>query len=78
MACFKEYVFLSLQVQSYNNTAISAKALHLGRKEPFSAHSKDTQNRSPFPPNVQLREVVTPKLTLTYARVAFLALSLFC
>lgn len=71
MACFKEYVFLSLQVQSYNKTAISVAALHLGRKEPFSAHSRDTQNRSPFPPNIQLREVVAPKLTLTYAWVAF-------
>lgn len=66
MACFKEYVFLSLQVQSYNKTAISVAALHLGRKEPFSAHSRDTQNGSPFPPNIQLREVVAPKLTLTY------------
>lgn len=71
MACFKEYVFLSLQVQSYNKTAISVAALHLGRKEPFSAHSRDTQNGSPFPPNIQLREVVAPKLTLTYAWVAF-------
>ena len=35
MACFKDYVFLSLQVQTYNKTAISVAALHLGKEVAF-------------------------------------------
>lgn len=67
MAYFKEYVFLSLQVQSCHETAVSAAALHPSRDVP-SSPAQGTCKVPLFPPNIQLREAATPALTLRYPR----------
>lgn len=60
MTYLKEYVFLSLQVQTcHKKTTIFAADLHPSRNEPSSL-AQGTGRAKRLLPNSQLREVATP------------------
>lgn len=80
MLYFKEYVFLPLQVQHcYKKKNPQNKTKQTKKPTLFTPHLhllKGYARCKFFSPNIQLKDVVTPKLTLTHPIVAFLILSL--